>query len=67
MYVTIWTKGKTNPRRVIYRTQSLTPVHARLRATANGITHHNPSEVFTQLVPGMPLDEPIVVGGTRIQ
>lgn len=66
MIVTVYTKGKKNPRRVVYRTVSETPMHKHLRQTAKGVTVRDPKEVITNLCIGWPLDEPIVIGGEPI-
>lgn len=60
--------GRVETRGVAYTTKSLTPHHAFLRATFPGAqTWENPSEVLTDLLPGMNLmSRPIVLGGKLI-
>ena len=67
--VTIWTKrwkrsGKT--KRCVYETKSHTDIHHRLREECNGQTWINPTKVKTHFVAGLPLDEPIVIGGVKV-
>lgn len=50
-----------------YHTKSLTPMHAHIRATYPGAeTWQDPKRIITHFCVGIPLDKPIVSGGTRI-
>lgn len=50
-----------------YHTKSLTPMHAHIRATYPGAeTWQDPKRIVTDLIPGWPLDKPIISGGIRI-
>jgi len=59
--------GKTVTRHYVYETKADTPMHKRLREAFKGETRTGDNiKVYACFVPGMPLDKPIVTGGTRI-
>lgn len=75
MYVTTYTRNikRRATKRVetvhtYYATKSLTPMHAHIRAKYPGSqTHANVERVITHFCIGMPLDKPLVCGGTLVQ
>lgn len=73
-YVTTYTHtvkrrktGKVETVSTYYATKSLTPMHAHIRARYPGAeTWEGVKRVITHFCIGMPLDKPLVCGGTRI-
>lgn len=51
-----------------YKTKSLTPMHKHIRESySEAMTYQDPTKVITWFAyPILPLDEPIISGGTRI-
>lgn len=74
MYVTTYTRTikRRKTKRVetvhtYYSTKSLTPMHAHIRATYSGSkTYEGVKRVITHFCIGMPLDKPLICGGTLI-
>jgi hypothetical protein len=74
MYVTTYTRnikrrktGKVETVHTYYSTKSLTPMHAHIRATyAGSKTYADVKRVITHFCIGMPLDKPLVCGGTLV-
>lgn len=74
MYVTVFTRtikrrktGIVEKIAQAYETKSLTPMHAHLRATnSTAKTYADPKAVFTNFIPGIPLEIPVVRGGTLV-
>lgn len=75
MYVTVY--SKTVKRRATkrvetvacaYRTKSLTDMHARIHEQhPDAQTWEDPKQVYTQLMTGLPLVKPVVVGGILLR
>lgn len=75
MFVTVYTRkikrratGLVQQVGLMYRTKSLTPMHAYIRSICpDAQTWERPAKVITDFVPGMNLGTlPIVVGGRRV-
>jgi len=74
MFVTTYTRkikrrktGIVETVNTYYSTKSLTPMHAHIRATYVGSkTYSDVKRVITHFCIGMPLDKPLVCGGTLV-
>lgn len=74
MFVTIYSRtikrrktGRIETVGSVYETKSLTPMHAYIRQQYPGAeTWENPRRVVTHFTVGMPLERPIVSGGTKV-
>lgn len=72
-YTTLYTysvkRRKTGKLEVVnthYTTKSLTPMHERLRKEHAGSKTYEGGKLYTNLVPGIPLDKPIIQGGKLV-
>lgn len=51
-----------------YHTKSETPVHEHLRKNFEGVTYFGEKlRVLMDFVPGMPFDDPLVIGATAVK
>lgn len=78
MFVTLWSKnvkkrkgpdaGKVVKEFGLYHTKSLTKAHARIhQQDPEAVTIAHPNRVYTHFIyPSIPLDQPIISGGFRV-